>query len=104
LTCEAVVSEACFLLRRDAAGPAGVLELVSQGLIRIGLRLEDEAAAIRRLLESYSDLGTSLADVCLVRLAELHRRCRVLTTDSDFLTYRRHRRGTIPVVMPEQTI
>ncbi len=42
----------------------------------------------------------SLADACLVRMTELHDRSRVLTTDSDFRIYRRHRRQAIPLSMP----
>lgn len=39
----------------------------------------------------------SLADACLVRMSELSPRSRVITTDSDFLIYRRQ---VIPVICP----
>jgi len=42
----------------------------------------------------------SLADACLVRMAEVHPHCQVLTTDRDFLVYRRHGRHVIPVLAP----
>jgi uncharacterized protein len=41
-----------------------------------------------------------LADACLVRLSELHRDCRVLTCDADFLIYRRKDRLQIPLILP----
>ena len=44
----------------------------------------------------------SLADACLVCMAEQHPDCRVLTLDADFTRYRRGRL-TIPTVMPPRT-
>jgi hypothetical protein len=42
----------------------------------------------------------SLADACLVRMSELTADGVVLTLDSDFRIYRRHRRKSIPLLMP----
>jgi hypothetical protein len=42
----------------------------------------------------------SLADACLVRLAELHDKPRVWTLDSDFRVYRRLGRLIIPMLTP----
>ncbi len=42
----------------------------------------------------------SLADACLVRLAELHTVSRIFTLDSDFQYYRRNRRQLIPLLYP----
>jgi uncharacterized protein len=39
----------------------------------------------------------SLADACIVRMAEIHDRHAVLTLDSDFSVYRKH--GTIPLAL-----
>jgi predicted nucleic acid-binding protein len=44
----------------------------------------------------------SLADACLVRLAELHPGGVIFTLDADFRVYRRHSNKVIPVLMPEQ--
>jgi uncharacterized protein len=48
----------------------------------------------------YDDVPMSLADACLVRMSELHSNSLVLTTDSDFNIYRKHRRQTIHLLMP----
>ena len=40
------------------------------------------------------------ADACLVRMAEQHPRCEVVTVDSDFLVYRRHGNQPINVAYP----
>ena len=45
-------------------------------------------------------LPMSLADACLVRMAELHSGSTVLTVDSDFTVYRMHGRRVIPVILP----
>jgi predicted nucleic acid-binding protein len=45
----------------------------------------------------------SLADACLVRLAELHEKPRVWTLDSDFRVYRRLGRLVIPTLAPNES-
>jgi hypothetical protein len=51
-------------------------------------------------MERYSDVPTSLADACLVRMTETLADPIVLTTDTDFRVDRRHSRQVIPAVMP----
>ncbi len=101
LTCEAVLSEACFLLRHCPQGVRALGQLVQQGLIRIPFRLEDEAHRVVRLLAKYSAVPMSLANACLVRMAEIYPEGVVLTVDSDFRVYRKHGRQVVPVILPE---
>jgi len=42
----------------------------------------------------------SLADACLMRMAELTPNCRVFTVYKNFLVYRRKGRGRIPLLAP----
>lgn len=42
----------------------------------------------------------SLADACLVRLAELFDDAAVMTVDRDFAVYRKHSRQAIPLLSP----
>ncbi len=100
LTCEAVLSEACFLLRHEPAGPSAVLGLVRDGLLEMGLDLQIEIASVCRLLQRYRDRRVSLADACLVRMAELHAGSILLTLDSDFRIYRMSCRQVIKTRMP----
>ena len=100
LTCEAVVAETCFLLARGGHDPAKALALVSRGLVRIAISLGDEIDAVKALFERYSNVPSSLADACLIRLSEQHERCRVMTLDNDFHVYRRHGRKVIPLLRP----
>ena len=100
LTCEAVVAETCFLLARAGFDPAKALALIERGVVRIGLSLAEQAAAVRGLFERYDNVPASLADACLIRMSELLEPCQIVTLDSDFHIYRRHGRKVIPVVSP----
>ncbi len=100
LTCEAVLSEACFLLQKARGGAEAVMELIARELIRVPFHFDSEAPAIRRLLARYADVPMSFADACLVRMAEQFPPALLLTLDRDFKFYRRNGRQTIPLVMP----
>jgi predicted nucleic acid-binding protein len=88
-SCEAVVAEACFLMRKvDRAGPAEVIALGRRGLYEIGLSLDRDWMGIEALLKKYADRPISLADACLIRIAEVYEEPRLLTFDGDFGVYR----------------
>ena len=53
------------------------------------------------LVAKYASVPMSLADACLVRMAEVHSAGRVFTLDADFRLYRKHGRQVVPVIMPE---
>ena len=44
----------------------------------------------------------SLADACLVRMAEIHSHHWIFTLDSDFLIYRKHSDKPLALICPEQ--
>jgi len=101
LTCEAVISEACFLLRDIEKGPESVLALVGREIVVPNFALRDEVEAVARLMQKYASVPMDLADACLVRMTELHRETALLTLDGDFRIYRRNRREAIPIIAPE---
>ena len=87
--CEAVVAEACFLMRKvHAAGPAEVLALGRRGVYNVAMSLEEHWTNIEALLRKYSDRPISLADACLIRCAEIHQEPRIFTLDADFSVYK----------------
>lgn len=102
LTCEPVIAEACFLVQPFAGAQPAVLDLITRGILDLSFRLADESKAVSRLLKKYRDVPMSLADACLVRMAELHAHGVVLTLDSDFSIYRKNRRQVIPTVTPNR--
>jgi len=97
LTCESVLSEAAFHL----ASSNSVLELVEDGLLAIAFDSSAEIRALLELAERFNDRQPDLADLCLIRMSELHPRHSVITVDeADFRVYRRNKREVIPLLCP----
>lgn len=101
LTCEAVLAETCYLVRKFPPAVQQVLKWLQRGLLKSQFRLEHEAQRVAELMGKYADLPMSLADASLVRMVELHAQSAVLTLDNDFRVYRQHGRRTIPTMMPD---
>ncbi len=100
ITCEAVLAEATYLTRHLPGARAALIEMVSDGFLRIGMTVADNHHAILALIRRYHTVPMSLADACLVRLAEIFPHSVVLTLDSDFWIYRKNGRLTIEVLKP----
>jgi uncharacterized protein len=101
ITCEAVVAETCFLLYRSGFDPARALMLIERGVVRLVFSLGKQLLSVRALFERYDNVPASLADACLVRMAELHEPSLVMTLDSDFKIYRCHGRKAIATLSPD---
>ena len=99
-TCEAVLSEAFHLL--GARGAPGLCALLRRRALIAAFDLDNDVESVLKLLQKYVDVPMSLADACLVRMTETFSDPVILTTDSDFRTYRRHSRQVIPCVMPSR--
>ena len=99
VTCEAVLTETGFLLRKWPEALDLLLEHVERGRIQVE-SLVDDAASIRKLLKKYRSTPMSYADACLVRLSEKLPKATVLTLDADFDVYRRLGRQVIPLLAP----
>ena len=85
---EAVLAEACFLIRKvHAAGPAEVLALGRKGVYELSMSIDGHWANVEGLLKKYADKPISLADACLIRSAEIYDEARILTFDADFRVY-----------------
>ncbi|WP_419160889.1 type II toxin-antitoxin system VapC family toxin [Candidatus Palauibacter sp.] len=105
LTCEAVLSESSFILRRLGADPSLPVKLIERGVLRIA-RLFDstgDVVAVGRLMRRYADVPMSFADACLVRIVESTEHASVMTLDSDFHIYRQSRRRVIPLLVPGES-
>ena len=82
LTCEPVLTEAAFLLKREGCEADALFALLDRGVIRVALAVQEKHADLRALMRR-----SEQADVvggCLVRLSEIHTNSRILTLDSDF--------------------
>jgi len=97
LTCDAVLAETAFHLRSSRV----VLEMVRDGLVTPAFDVRAHLEDLLSLAKRYADRQPDLADLCLIRLSELHPRRRVITTDvEDFRIYRRNAREAIPLISP----
>jgi predicted nucleic acid-binding protein len=97
LTCEAVLAETTFHL----ANAALVLQMIEQGLVRLAFDASEHVPHLKSLAIRYADRSPDFADLCLVRMSELHPKHAVITVDGDFRIYRRNKRDVIPLISPE---
>jgi predicted nucleic acid-binding protein len=96
-TCEAVLAEAAFHLRSVSL----VLEMIEEGLVALNFNCHDNLQQLAVLARRYSDREPDWADLCLVRMSELHAGFSIVTTDlEDFRVYRRNKREAIPLICP----
>lgn len=100
LTCEAVISEAWFLLGRVRNERETLLRFLMLKQVQVCFDLDQELGKVVALLDRYASVPVSLADAELVRMAELYPQSMVFTLDSDFQVYRKDRDRTISVLSP----
>ena len=100
LTCDAVLSEALFLVRALPPAVTQVHRWIDGGLVEPAFSSAGETNAIFSLMRRYANVPMSFADACLVRMSELWTRARVFTLDADFRIYRRNGRQVIPLICP----
>jgi uncharacterized protein len=100
LTCQAVISESLFLLKRDGHDADDLFGLVEAGFLRVEFDFPAEYHHVCALMRRYRDRPMSYADACLVRMAELHQGAFIWTLDRDFQFYRKHRRQCLALKSP----
>ncbi len=97
LSCEAVLAEAAFHLQDVEL----VIAMVNDGLVTPAFNLSEHLPHLAAMAKRYSDRHPDLADLCLVRMSELHPRHSIITVDrADFSVYRRNRREALPLICP----
>ena len=79
-----------------------MLALLSEDIVKVDFRLDQEVVALKALMKKFADVPMSLADACLVRMTELEPNAVVVTLDSDFRIYRRNRRRAVPTITPRR--
>lgn len=96
-TCDAVLAEAGSFF----VDPRPVMTLVARGDLLLDFNLAAEMPKVLALVTKYADQPMDLADACIVRMSELHSRCKVWTVDrADFTAYRRHGRLAVACEFP----
>ncbi len=100
ISCEAVVTETCFLLQHIHQGEQTFLSFIETGIIEIDFSFSNEISEIKNLMKKYGDVPMSFADACLARMSELHQHSSIFTLDSDFHIYRQFGKKEIPLIIP----
>lgn len=99
LTCEAVLAEASFHLQSVPI----VLAMIREGLVTLAFDCRDHLSQIEALAKRYADRRPDFADLCLIRMSELHPDHSVITVDrEDFRVYRRNKREIISLICPPE--
>jgi uncharacterized protein len=78
--------------------------MIRTGLVTLAFDCNAHLAQLDALARRFADREPELADLCLIRMSELHPRHSVVTIEpSDFRIYRRNKRDTIPLIWPPAT-
>jgi uncharacterized protein len=100
VTCEAVLTESFHLLRHLPAAGLAILKSVEMGILDVPFTLKESATEVARILDKYCNLPASLADACLVQMADESDTGDILTLDSDFKRYRWRRNRSFNLLIP----
>ena len=100
LVCEPVLAETMYLLAGLPKAQDALFGLLENGALRVAFHVDEHVSALRALHRKYRDRPMSLADACIVRMAELFEQHRVLTLDADFSVYRKHGREPLALIQP----
>jgi uncharacterized protein len=88
VTCEAVIAESCYLLRRLQGAAESILQNVTEGIFQIPFQLSRCSPQVQGIFRKYRDRQVDFADACLIHLAGELRTGDILTLDRDFDVYR----------------
>lgn len=70
-------------------------------MLELRFNIDANLIRLQQLAERYLDREPDLADLCVIRMSELHSSHIVITTDEkDFRVYRRNKREVIPLLCP----
>ena len=101
MTCEAVLSEAFFILRNNVpGGEERLFKMIDRGILMSEFCFKEHSHRVLEILQKYRDLPTSFADACLVCMVENLNKAKIFTLDRDFKIYRKHNRQIIPLLYP----
>src|SRR5882672_8586977 len=89
LVCEPVLAETMYLFSGSPKAKDALWDWLESGALALRFHIGEHLPSVRALHQKYRDTPMSLADACIVLMAELFDGHRVFTLDSDFLVYRK---------------
>ncbi|MBF0290297.1 MAG: PIN domain-containing protein [SAR324 cluster bacterium] len=104
LTCEPVITEACYLLDKGAPGlgTIQIMNLIKRQFIKISFNVTEQADRVKQLSKKYSDTPMDFADACIVRMSEIFTTSKIFTIDSDFRIYRKQDKKILSLLIPSE--
>jgi predicted nucleic acid-binding protein len=100
VTCEPVVTEAIYLLRRLPGAARAILASIEEGQLEIPFQLPHGVDEVLAYYTKYRDTPCDFADACLIAMAEELDTGDILTLDSDFTHYRWKRTRRFHLLIP----
>lgn len=100
VTCEPVVTETMYHLRRIPGAPEAVLASIREAQLEVPFRVADRAAEVLAHYRKYADTPCDFADACLIAMADDLNTGDILTLDSDFRHYRWRRNRAFRLLIP----
>ena len=100
VTCEPVVTEAIYLLRRLSGAPQAILASIQEGQLEIPFHLPHGVDEVLAYFTKYRDTPCDFADACLIAMADHLNTGDILTLDSDFGHYRWKRNRRFHMLIP----
>jgi predicted nucleic acid-binding protein len=101
ITCEAVISETVYLLRKSKKAKDAVIAMIESGWINIVPVLPEMRVGVIRILETYHPFA-DYADACLVALHEQYGSTVYTTDRRDFTVYRTRSGELVSAVFPKE--
>ena len=100
VTCEPVVTEAIYLLRRLSGAPEAILISIQEGQLETPFQVANGTAEVLAYYTKYADTPCDFADACLIAMADQLNTGDILTLDSDFKHYRWRRTRAFRMLIP----
>ena len=100
VTCEPVITETMYHLRRIPGAPEAVLTSIQEGQLEVPFRVADRAAEVLAHYRKYADTPCDFADACLIQMANELGTGDILTLDRDFKHYRWRRNRHFNLLIP----
>jgi predicted nucleic acid-binding protein len=100
MTCEAVITESCYLLQKVPGAAEAILANIAKGTFQIPFQVSECASDVQQILRKYRDTPADFADACLIHMADQLDTGDILTLDSDFKHYRWRRNRRFRMLIP----